>query len=59
MTSLATCPHVQATVEYAENFKCGEGPFYDRDRKLLFWVGIPDEKLMIWNPVTKQNKAFG
>jgi len=58
MASFHNCPRAQASVEWAENFQCGEGPYFDKDRQLLFWVGIPDEKLMIYDPSTKQNKSF-
>ncbi len=59
MSSFDTCSRVTATVEWAENFKCGEGPYYVPTHRLLYWVSIPDQKLMFFNIDTKQNTAFG
>jgi sugar lactone lactonase YvrE len=59
MASFDTCPRAQAHVVWAENFQCGEGPYFVQERELLYWVGIPDNKLMFYDPAKKQNKAFG
>lgn len=36
----------------------GEGPLWDEQKQVLYWVDIMQNSLYIYNPATQENKAF-
>ncbi len=48
----------KATVEFKHNAILGEGPVWDEQESLLYWVDILSGKLFRYDPHHKSNKAF-
>jgi sugar lactone lactonase YvrE len=52
--------HMSDAVELLINAQClvGEGPIWDDEKQVLYWVDILNSTLFIYDPATAENRAF-